>query len=421
MQGRFVVDDDEVVLTRVVPRTGRSRAYRDGRLITAGELTDLAGGLVDLHAQHAHVGLLTTASQRRALDRFAGVDLHELEAARAALRAAERELDVARAATRRRASGSATSSATSSTRSKRAGLTDVGEDERLAAEESVLADADAHRAAAAAAERCLGTERRGEGPAGGRARRSSAIGPRSRPSSSGCRGPSRPSSADVVRELRGRGRRASRATPSASATVQARRAELADLRRRYAGDARVHARRPLRGAGRAVGTACGSWTATRSERPRPRRRGEHGQRRGWRRPRPRSARQRRDHAPGAGRGGAGAPRRAGARQGAGRPRGGRRSIPATRSRSSSPSTPAFPPRRWPRPRPVVSWRARCSPCASSSARRCRRSSSTRSTPASVGRRREPWAGRWPRWPRRSRCWSSPTCPRSPRSPTPRSP
>ena len=82
VQGRFVVDGDEVVLTRVVPRTGRSRAYRDGRLITAAELTELAAGLVDLHGQHAHVGLLTTASQRRALDRFAGVDLHDLEAAR---------------------------------------------------------------------------------------------------------------------------------------------------------------------------------------------------------------------------------------------------------------------------------------------------------------------------------------------------
>ena len=94
VQGRFVLDDDELVLTRVVPRSGRSRAYRDGHLITAADLTELANGLVDLHAQHGHVGLLTTASQRRALDRFAGVDLRELESARAALREAERMLEV---------------------------------------------------------------------------------------------------------------------------------------------------------------------------------------------------------------------------------------------------------------------------------------------------------------------------------------
>ena len=61
--------------------------------ITAGELSELAAALVDLHGQHAQVGLLATASQRRALDRFAGVDLHDLEAARAALRASEAALE----------------------------------------------------------------------------------------------------------------------------------------------------------------------------------------------------------------------------------------------------------------------------------------------------------------------------------------
>ncbi len=86
VQGRFVTGDDEIVLTSVVPRSGRSRAYRDGRLITAAELSELAAGLVDLHGQHAHVGLLTTAQQRRALDAYARVDLSALDAARAALR-----------------------------------------------------------------------------------------------------------------------------------------------------------------------------------------------------------------------------------------------------------------------------------------------------------------------------------------------
>ena len=135
VQGRFVVDGDEVVLTRVVPRTGRSRAYRDGRLITAAELAELAAGLVDLHGQHAHVGLLTTASQRRALDRFAGVDLHDLEAARRARRTAGEELDGlgGDAAARDRERDFLRFQLDEI---EAAGLTDDGEDERLLAEES---------------------------------------------------------------------------------------------------------------------------------------------------------------------------------------------------------------------------------------------------------------------------------------------
>ena len=42
VEGRFVDrDGTETVLTRVIPRDGRSRAYIDGRLATAGELAEL--------------------------------------------------------------------------------------------------------------------------------------------------------------------------------------------------------------------------------------------------------------------------------------------------------------------------------------------------------------------------------------------
>jgi DNA repair protein RecN (Recombination protein N) len=34
VEGRFLIDDEELVLTRVVPRSGRSRAYRNGRAVT---------------------------------------------------------------------------------------------------------------------------------------------------------------------------------------------------------------------------------------------------------------------------------------------------------------------------------------------------------------------------------------------------
>ena len=234
VQGRFVVDGDEVVLTRVVPRTGRSRAYRDGRLITAAELAELAAGLVDLHGQHAHVGLLTTASQRRALDRFAGVDLHELDAARRARRAADEELE--------RLGGDAAARDRERDfvrfqleESESAGLTDDGEDERLRAEESVLGDADAHREAAGAADAALSTER------GARDRVATAL------AELGERAPFAPVAArlreveadlaDITQELRAV-TEGIEGDPERLAAVQERRAQLADLRRRYSRDAR---------------------------------------------------------------------------------------------------------------------------------------------------------------------------------------
>src|SRR5688572_19857725 len=85
VDGRFVVGDDEVVLSRVVPSSGRSRAYVDGRPVPVGALAEHGTRLVDLHGQHAHQSLLSTPVQRAALDRFAGVDLDPLSAARARL------------------------------------------------------------------------------------------------------------------------------------------------------------------------------------------------------------------------------------------------------------------------------------------------------------------------------------------------
>jgi len=235
VQGRFVVDDVETVLTRVVSRQGRSRAYRDGRLITAAELSELAGRLVDLHGQHAHVGLLTTAAQRRALDDFAGVDLGDLEQARLAVRTAEallgelggdvsareREIDFLRFQL---------------DEIDRAGLTDVEEDDRLMAEESLLADADAHRAAGEAAEVVLGTDR---GARDLLAVALAELGDRAPYADQVTRLASIASDLDdVARDLRATAETIE-ADPGRLAAVQARRADLADLRRRYAGGARA--------------------------------------------------------------------------------------------------------------------------------------------------------------------------------------
>ncbi len=234
VQGRFVQDDAEVVLTRVIPRDGRSRAYLDGRLVTAAELGGLAATLVDLHGQHGHVGLLATAAQRAALDQFAGIDLGPLESARADLRRAEGELASlgGDAVARQR---EADFLRFQLAEIEAAQLTDAGEDERLVAEESLLADADAHREAAASAEALLGTDGGArdllaQALAGidGRAPLS-AIDERLRAVATELD--------DVARELR-TAVEGIEGDPARLESVQARRATLADVRRRYTGDAR---------------------------------------------------------------------------------------------------------------------------------------------------------------------------------------
>jgi DNA repair protein RecN (Recombination protein N) len=151
VEGRFVTEaGDETVLARAVPRNGRSRAYVDGRLATATELADLGRALVDLHGQHAHQSLLAPRTQRAALDRFGGVDLGPLHAARDGLqaiddalarlggdaRARARELDLLRFQL---------------SELEAAHVEDPDEDQALEAEEDALADAAAHRQAAAGA------------------------------------------------------------------------------------------------------------------------------------------------------------------------------------------------------------------------------------------------------------------------------
>ena len=94
VEGRFIDrDGTEVVVKRVLPAGGRSRAYIDGSLATAAELQQRIGPLVDLHGQHAQQSLLRPATQRDALDAFAGVDTGPLALVRANISAIDAELD----------------------------------------------------------------------------------------------------------------------------------------------------------------------------------------------------------------------------------------------------------------------------------------------------------------------------------------
>ena len=233
VDGRFEVrnDDDviDVVLTRVIPAEGRSRAYLDGRPATVSTLADRARTLVDLHGQHAHQSLLATAAQRAALDHFGGVDLGPMGAARARVteidaelaalggdeRARAREIDLLRYQV---------------DELDAAAVDDPAEDDRLAAEEAVLADAQGHRTAAAGAAEALRGDVGADEMLGAALR---ALGDRA-PFASIAQRLSDVSAEldDVVRELRGI-TEAIDDDPARLAVIRERRQELVDLRRKY--------------------------------------------------------------------------------------------------------------------------------------------------------------------------------------------
>jgi DNA repair protein RecN (Recombination protein N) len=150
VEGRFLVDGDEVILARAVPAHGRSRAWIDGRMAPVSALVEAGARLLELHGQHSQQSLLDGAAQRRAIDAFAGIDLGPLAAARAARRALHEELDALGGDERARAR-QADLLRYQLAEIDAAGLDDPDEDDALAAEEDRLAAATAHREAAALA------------------------------------------------------------------------------------------------------------------------------------------------------------------------------------------------------------------------------------------------------------------------------
>jgi len=65
-------DGDECIIRRLLVRTGRSRAYINGRPAGGAQLQALGDLLVDIHGQHAHQSLLRPAAQRTLLDGHGG-------------------------------------------------------------------------------------------------------------------------------------------------------------------------------------------------------------------------------------------------------------------------------------------------------------------------------------------------------------
>jgi DNA repair protein RecN (Recombination protein N) len=71
------VDDAEtaaqLVVRRVVSRTGRHRVYLNDALVTLSTLAEVAGGLVDISGQHEHYSLLRPEFHLELLDRMGGL------------------------------------------------------------------------------------------------------------------------------------------------------------------------------------------------------------------------------------------------------------------------------------------------------------------------------------------------------------
>ena len=71
-----VLDDGALLVSRVVPASGRARAYLGGRSVPAATLAELADTLITVHGQADQQRLRSPAHQRAALDGFAGLDDH---------------------------------------------------------------------------------------------------------------------------------------------------------------------------------------------------------------------------------------------------------------------------------------------------------------------------------------------------------
>src|ERR1700731_2469092 len=70
----FESGGEELLVRREITAQGRSRAFIDGALATAGALKDLSSRLIELHGQHEHHTLLDPATHVGVLDTFGRLD-----------------------------------------------------------------------------------------------------------------------------------------------------------------------------------------------------------------------------------------------------------------------------------------------------------------------------------------------------------
>ncbi len=151
---------EELVVRRVVARSGRHRVYINGALATVNTLAHVTAGLVDISGQHQHYSLMRAESHLELLDRIAG-----LQTLRESVEVAHREvaaLDARVADLRRRQRDRAEREDFLRFQLQElhdARLDDPEEEERLLTEARRLRNAEKLRAAAVGAEAALYSDR----------------------------------------------------------------------------------------------------------------------------------------------------------------------------------------------------------------------------------------------------------------------
>src|SRR5205807_49230 len=79
----FESGGEELLVRREITSQGRSRAFINGALATAGALKELSARLVELHGQHEHQTLLDPSTHLAALDAFGRLEGRVAETAAA--------------------------------------------------------------------------------------------------------------------------------------------------------------------------------------------------------------------------------------------------------------------------------------------------------------------------------------------------
>jgi len=159
VEGRFICEEGEVILRRVIPREGRSRAYYNGQLSTVGFLQEFSGPIVEIHGQHGYSGLVHTEHQREALDTFARIDTSRLEKIRADEKALIAILEE-HGGSRGERSKELELYKFQASEIDEAEIIDAGEDKRLQSEELLLGDAAGNSEAAIQVAQLLGSDSR---------------------------------------------------------------------------------------------------------------------------------------------------------------------------------------------------------------------------------------------------------------------
>lgn len=96
-EGVLGAQETELIVRRILSRTGRNRLYLNGNLTPLHVIQSLAGTLIDIHGQHEQQSLLSTQAQLDALDAFGHLRAlrDEYAQAYAQWQACKRELDEA--------------------------------------------------------------------------------------------------------------------------------------------------------------------------------------------------------------------------------------------------------------------------------------------------------------------------------------